>query len=151
MIERQRTAEHVNCVVNHPSVYPWVRGPIEGPIDLTGLIESGNYVALFGEYGGFLFWNMGQGVYDAHSAVLPEGRGKWAVLAAQHALQWMFEKEDAREIMMAVPKGNLAVRALVRVLQAKFRGTIEDGWIQNGKLVPTDVFSLTKMDWQECR
>lgn len=150
MIERQISASLVNKIVNDPSVLPWVCGPVEGPLDLTEAIESGNYIALFGEYGGFLFWKVSDGIYDAHSAVLPEGRGKWALRAAHQALSWMFGEGAAAEIMMTVPKGNLAVRTLVRVLKAKPLGKIENGWWLDGKSVDADVFSLTKADWEQC-
>lgn len=151
MIERQRSAVFVNEVINHPSVHPWVCGPIDGPLDVTESIGDGSYTALFGEHGGFLFWRMGCGIYDAHSAVLPEGRGKWALDAAKDALAWMFEREGALEIMMSVPKGNIAVRALVRRLKAKFRGSIENGWCIGGQMVPVDVYSLTRADYERCR
>src|SRR6185312_10059007 len=99
-----------------------------------------------GEYGGFLFWRVEPGIYDAHSAVLPEGRGPWAIKAACKALDIMFEG-DALEIMMVCPKGNIAVLTLVRMLKAKFRGTIEDGWWRDGKAIPADVYSMTRDDW----
>lgn len=150
MIERQLSAEHVNSIINHPSIYPWICGPIDGPLDLSGPIQTGDYIALFGEYGGFLFWKLADGIYDAHSAVLPEGRGSWALWAAHNALRFMFDKENAQEIMMAVPKGNIAVRALVRTLKADFKGRIENGWWFKGRQVPSDIYSLTKMDWEKC-
>lgn len=150
MIDRQMSAEFVNRVVNDPSVYPWVCGPAEGiPLDLTDYIKDGRYIALMGEHGGFLFWLIQDGIYDAHSAVLPDGRGLWAVLAAQHALRMMFNDYDANEIMMACPKGNVAVKALVRCLKAKPRGKIENGWWLNGKPVASDIYSMTKEDWLE--
>lgn len=150
MIERQTSAQKVNQVVNHPSVYPWVCGPVSGPLDLSQAIESGDYIALFGEHGGFLFWKVAPGIYDAHSAVLPEGRGRWALDAAREALRQMFAS-DAQEILMAVPKGNLAVRALVRVLKAQFRGTIDNGWWNEGRPIPADIYSLIKSDFEQCQ
>jgi hypothetical protein len=149
MIER-KSAEFVNEIVNHPSIHPWISGPIEGPLDLTGLIEDGSYIPLMGEFGGFMFWRLSGGVYDAHSAVLPEGRGKWTKEAAIEALHWMFEKEGAKEIMMAAPKGNLAVLILIRSLKAKFRGRIENGWHLKGQYVPSEIYSLTKADFEKC-
>jgi len=152
VIERQFDGQAVNRIVNHPSIYPWVCGPLEGQdLDLSGPIGDGSYIALFGEFGGFLFWKLTDGIYDAHSAVLPEGRGKWALGAAREALAWMFHHEGAVEIMMAVPKGNLAVRALVRSLKAKYTGNIEDGWMIDGNSVASDIFSLTKTDWEQCQ
>lgn len=151
MIERQMSADHVNQIVNHPSIHPWVCGPTEEPLDLTGPIESGNYIALFGEHGGFLFYRVSDGIYDAHSAVLPSGRGKWAIRAARDALHWIFEREQAREVLMAVPHGNVAVRALVRILKARFQGTIENGWWRDGHAIPTDIYSMTRADFETCQ
>lgn len=151
MIERQRSAALVNEIVNHREVHPWICGPIDGPLDLTQAIEDGSYIALMGEFGGFMFWNMGFGIYDAHSAVIPEGRGKWAIKAAKAALRHMFEDVGAIEIMMSVPKGNLAVLALVRSLKAKFRGRIENGWTLSGVSVPVDVYSMTIADFKQCQ
>ena len=149
MIERQITGRFVNAVINDPSVRPWICGPLEGPIDLEPLIEANKVLALFGIYGGFLFYHIRDGVYDAHSAVLPQGRGRWALKAARAALDWVFD-HGATEVMMCVPQGNEAVRGLVRLLKAKKRGVIEDGWWLANRLVPIDVYSVLKDDWQ-CR
>jgi hypothetical protein len=149
MIARQMSAAVINEIVNHPSIYPWVSGPVNGPLDLSKLIESGDYVALFGEHGGFLFYRVADVVYDAHSAVLPDGRGRWAIRAAHEALRMMFET-DAEEILMAAPKGNLAVLSLIRSLKAKYLGTIDGGWWLKGEPVPSDIYSLTKTDYEKC-
>lgn len=149
MIDRQITGRFVNAVINDPSVRPWICGPLEGRIDLEPLLEANKVLALFGIHGGFLFYHLGHGVYDAHSAVLPEGRGRWALKAAKAALDWVFA-HGAEEVMMSVPQGNDAVRGLVRLLKAKKRGIIEDGWWLAGRLVPIDVYSVVKDDWQ-CR
>lgn len=147
MIERQITARFVNAVINHETVRPWIAGPLDGYLDLSGLIESRALIALFGIHGGFLFYPIGRGIYDAHSAVLPAGRGRWALRAAREALDWIFNHE-AEEVMMSVPHGNDAVRGLVRLLKAKRRGTIEDGWWLAGRLVSIDVYSVLKDEWQ---
>ena len=151
MIERQVSAARVNEIVNDPSIYPWVCGPLTDPLDLSDPIETGKYIALIGEHGGFLFWNVAPGIFDAHSVVLPDGRGAWAIKAALKSLRWMFREEGAVEVMMAAPKGNLAVLSLIRVLKAKFLGTVEGGWWHGGKPVDADIYSLTKTDFETCR
>jgi len=144
------SAERVNEIVNHPSIYPWVCGPFTGPLDLSGLVKSGVYIPVFGEFGGYLFFRVADGIYDAHSAVLPEGRGKWAIRMAREALREMFSR-DADEILMAAPRGNLAVLTLIRMLKAKYRGKIEDGWVINNHPVSSDIYSITKTDWESCQ
>lgn len=151
IVERDLSPFRANDLINHPSIYPWVCGPMMGPLDIAPAILTGNYVALLGEHGGFLFYHISEKIYDAHSAVLPSGRGKWALRAAKDALWWMFEREKAREIMMTVPQGNIAVRALVKIVKAKFRGRLEDGWFRDGEPIPADIYSLIKEDWESCR
>lgn len=136
-------------VANHPSVHPWIGGNGESA-SFFEAVNDRNNIFLFGEYGGFFFRNMNGTVFDAHSMVLPDGRGFWAMQAAESALDWMFNNTNAREIMMSCPRGNIAVRALVKRLGAKFRDRIKDGWQLKGKTVDVDVYSMTKEDWK-CR
>jgi RimJ/RimL family protein N-acetyltransferase len=143
-------ARRIAEIANDPSVYPWVCGKETGPLDFTEMVKDRNNIFLFGEFGGFYFRNLDGRVLDAHSMILPEGRGHWASEAAEAALNWVFENTSAQEVMMSVPKGNIAVRALVRLLGADFRGTIENGWHLKGRDVPIDVYSVLKDDWK-CR
>lgn len=136
-------------VANHPSVQPWVNQD-SGSLSFFDAVNDRNNIFLFGAYGGFYFRNMNGRVFDAHSMILPEGRGFWALQAAENALDWMFNKTNAQEITMSVPYGNIAVRALVKRLGASLRGKIKDGWKLKGKNVDIDVYSLTKEDWK-CR
>lgn len=148
----QETWDHARIaeVANHPSVFPWVCGSQTAPFDFVESVKDRNNIFLFGEHGGFCFKNLDGQVFDAHSIILPEGRGEWAMRAAECALAWMFTKTNAQEITMSVPKGNIAVRALVKNLKAKYRATIPDGWHLKGKDVPLDIYSMTKEDWR-CR
>lgn len=137
-------------VANHPSVHPWIGGKSGEEATFFEAVNDRNNIFLFGEYGGFYFRNMTGTVFDAHSMVLPEGRGFWALQAAESALDWMFNNTNAREILMSCPRGNIAVRALVKRLGAKFRDCIKDGWQLKGRTVDVDVYSMTKEDWK-CR
>jgi hypothetical protein len=111
---------------------------------------AGAHLAFAGEHGCFVFLNLKDGIYEARGAVLSSGRGRWAHAAAKEALRRMFEEEGAREIMMAAPKGNWPVRALIRCLKAKYLGRIESAWFWDGQWVPSDIFSLTRTDFEQC-
>lgn len=150
MMERHRSAEFVNRVANDPSVFPHICGPFSGEVDLTPLIENENCIALMGEHGGFVFLYCGDNVYDAHSIVLPSGRGPWALNAAKESLDWIFEY-GANEVLMRVPRGNIAVRALVRCLKGKLKFHEKEGWWRGNEKIPADVFSVTAKDWKQCR
>jgi hypothetical protein len=152
-IWRETDPDRINDVINHPSVRDWVRGSAMGNLDVMTVIASDAAVALFGEFGGFVFLRIVPGIYDTHSAVLPEGRGEWGLRTAKAAIRWMFEKEGALEIMVACPKGEQAVHTLSKSVSANFKyvGEIRNGWRIHGRSVPSEIFSLTKTDWQKGR
>lgn len=150
MIEETWDYTRIAEVANDPSVYPWINGRLNVPLCFIDAVNDRNNIFLFGEHGGFYFRNVNGQVFDAHSMVLPEGRGQWVIEAAEAALKWMFTRTNAQEITMPVPKGNLAVRALVRHLGATYRGKIQNGWHLKGRDVDIDVYSMTKDEWK-CR
>lgn len=145
---RQQDANLVNQIVNHPDIYPWVCGPVEGPLDLSPVIADRNNVALFCEVGGILFHHHQVGVYEAHSCVLPEGRGPEALEIRDEAIQWMFERTGAVELITRVPQGNYAARAFTKSIKGV---TLElrnpSGWVKDGAEIFADIFSLRIQDW----
>lgn len=147
MIERQFTAFRVNEILNHPSVYPWVHGLVDGPLDLTPAIEDRRNVLLMGEHGGIMFHHHGPGLFEAHSQCLPEGRGDWMLTFTHAALHWMFTQTGCVEVITRVPKGNLAARALTKAAHLTTRLVHPQGWTLAGKIVPAEVFGLTVQDW----
>jgi hypothetical protein len=151
VVERHTDAAHLNAIANHPAVYPWVRGPHEGPIDCTALLCEPGIYALMGEHGGVLFRRLQGGLYEAHSQYLPSGRGEWAVAASRQAMHWMFTHTDAAELITRCPDGNLGAKALARALARSVGGVLEfrsqRGWVKDGRIIPADVWRVTLQDW----
>lgn len=146
-IERQFDAKQINAVVNHESVYPFVHGVTVGPMDLTAAVQDQANVLLMGEHGGMIFNPIQAGIWEAHTQVVPEGRGKWAVGMATECLKWMFCRTDALEIITRLPKGNVRARALA--MRFGFRPMFVNprGWILDHQLVPAEIVSLTIQEW----
>lgn len=147
MIERVFDGEKINRIVNDPSVYPWVRGPAEGPLDLGPLLMDQKNVCLLDKLGGCLFVPQSPGIFECHSQFLPEGRGEKAVQTAREALHYMFTRTDAVEIWTRCPKGNLGARILAKVIGGREEMTVTNGWVQDGKVIPATIFSLTVQEW----
>lgn len=146
-LERASDAVRLNEIVNDPSVYPWVHGAVEGPLDLSGIVADRRHVALMGRYGGVLFVQHGPGIYEAHTQVLDVGRGAWTVEMVRAALEWQFTHTDAMEIWTRVPKGNLAARALAKTIGGRLQFRAERGWVKDGEIVWADIFALTVQNW----
>ena len=107
---RDLDAQRINAIVNDPSVYPFVHGMTDGPIDLTTPLSDQRNVALVAKWGGVILAQQQAGIYEIHVQALPEGRGSWTADMAQSALQWAFTNTEAVEIFI---RARVACRGLV--------------------------------------
>lgn len=147
IVKRHTRADSLNEVVNEPSVYKWVHGSYKGALDLSSVVLNPYNYLLMGEYGGVLFTMHQPGLYEAHTQVLPAGRGQWTLDMVNAALNYMFTQTDAIEITTKVPKGNLGARALVRAIHGVFEFRRENGWVVDDVPVYADIFALRIQDW----
>ena len=118
-IGRERNARRLNRVANHPEVRPYIGGPLAGKLDFTAVVQDPRNILLMSQHGGMVFHQLSPGIYDAHIAVVPEGRGKWALNMTRACFHWMFTRTDALEIMARIPKGNVAARAMATAMGMK--------------------------------
>jgi hypothetical protein len=149
MLDRLFTADRLNAIINHPSVHPHVCGTIEGPLDMSATVADSANVLLMGEHGGFFYHMAQQGIFEVHSQVLPSGRGRWAMEAAQESLHWMFTRTTAIEVITRVAKGNYAALALAKACGMKPVTVIPNGWITLDGPKDATVLGLTIQDWLE--
>ncbi len=148
-IERVLSPEPINAVMNHPDVRPWVTRPGDGALDLTPVVADRRNVVLMGEHGGSaIHWLMG-GLYEVHTAILPDGRGKWALDFAHAASKWMFTHTDATEITTKVPVSNRAAFGLTKAIPGTMiEFLLPDFWTrQDGGKEGAYVFALRIEDW----
>lgn len=152
-IGRDTDGRAVNRIVNHAAVRPWMVGTPAGdngePLDLAPLARDPRHRLLIGEpeaYGAFMCVQLLDGVYEAHAAVMPEGRGQWTLEFAEAALHHLFTATDAVEILTRVPQGHLASLTLVRRLGFACRWSRPSCRFR-GRDVPYTVWSLVMQDW----
>jgi len=146
-VERHYDGHWINRVANDPSVYPWVKGWHLGRIDLSAVAEDRKNWCLCGEHGAVVFTELQRGIYEAHTLMLPEGRGPWCLDFCRCAEHIIFTQSPAVELLTRVPKGNLAARALGRALGWSFEFRNERGWIMDKDPIPADIFALRIQDW----
>ena len=129
IIRRETSPDRINQVIKHPEVHRWVMGIDPGRLDAAVAVAA--LIVLFGKFGGFLFWRISPVVYEAQAAVLPEGRGKWALRAAKQALKYIFEEEGALEVLAGAPKGDATAHAFIRGVspKAKYVGDVANCWV----------------------
>lgn len=146
-VERHLTADRLNAIVNDPSIYSWVRGAYEGTLDFTPLVRDQDNVLVMGEHGGVFFVQQMPGLYEAHTQILPAGRGQWAVECVRSCLTYLFTRTHAVECMTRVPYGNIAAKALAKAIGGIKEFTKAAGWIKDGRELSTDIYSLTVQAW----
>lgn len=149
-LERHFVAKFVNEIVNHPSVAPHVLLTHE-EADLTAVVADPANVVLVADHGAIVFQQLQPGLFEAHTQVLPSGRGEWGRWFVLAALHWLFCSTTAVEVVTRVPQGNVPARAGMRVLERVF-GPLhelrrEEGWFRDGEPIPADVYSLPINKW----
>jgi hypothetical protein len=139
-VSRVFDAIRLNAIVNDPSVRPHVGFLGDQNLDLTDLVrDTANYL-IMGQYGCVLFIRLQNGLFEAHTQVLKEGRGQWVIGLAKAAMQWMFTRTDALELVSKCP--TLRTRALAKCINGQFDCTVlgHDGNEVN-------VYSITLQNW----
>jgi hypothetical protein len=124
-----------------------VRGGSDGALDLTAAVHDPRNVLLSSQHGCLIFARLSPGIYEVHSAVLPEGRGRWAADFARACLHWMFTRTDALEIVTKCPRGNLAARTLALHVGMKPAFVVPDAWEIKGRKVDCEIMSLPLQSW----
>lgn len=147
MIERVFTAERLNEIVNHPSIYSWIKGSHTGPLDLTAFAANTDNVCLIGEHGSIIFQKHQPGIYEFHTCVLPEGRGQWMTDQWKAVSRWMFTKTDAFELLTKCPDGNIASKAGARYVGCSLMFKTRPIWPTDEGIVPVDVYSIILQNW----
>ena len=147
MLEVQRDARKLNLILAHPDIHAWVAPRSDTALDMAEAIADPRVICLLGKHGGVLFHQHQPGLYEAHTQILPEGRGAWGLDCVRACLMWMFTRADAMEIITRCPKGNLAATALARAVGGTRILTNANGWIKDGVPIPADYYSLKVEDW----
>lgn len=147
MIEPTTDAARVNAIVNHPGVRPWVADLGEGEIDLSGLLGKPNTLCLAGEHGVFLVIKYGDGIWECHTAVLPEGRGAWARGFAEELVRYMFTATDCVDLITRVPQGHVAAKTLTEAMGFRWQFDTPPECLFRGEMVPVHIYTLTLQEW----
>ena len=145
-ITRATDAVRINEILNHQSVRPLV-SDTAGAIDLSAVAGNPDIFILLGDHGGFVLTRLMSGVFEAHTQILPEGRGEWALSFVQAGLRWMFTRTEAYDILTRVPDGHLSAKALAVKTGFRYEFTSDHPYQFNGRTVSSDVYSIRLQDW----
>lgn len=145
----------LNEIVNHESVKGMLLAPeaMDTVLDLSFPLSRPANVFLVGEHGYMAFIAAARHnltLFDAHTAVLPSGRGAWAELFVRACLHWMFTRTPAAEISTLCPhtSSHPATTRLARAVGAALEFTSERRFpYGDGQYLSADVYTLSVTAW----
>lgn len=146
-LERQTNADRINYIVNHPAVRPWTNELGKGILDMSKDVANQKNYVLMGEHGCIIFYEIMHGLYEAHTQVLPEGRGEWAKDLVDACAEYMFTRTSAFELMTRVPSRHVAAKALTIYTGMKLEFIRKNECMFRGKKGDVEIYSYRIQDW----
>lgn len=115
-----------NSIMRHPDVFPFIRDDYSPDVeDFTArtLLEMPMVYFLLPSPGCLfiLVPFVTSTMYEGHTAVVPESRGKQAIQAGKDAIRWMFENTRCERIVGFFPESNR--RALLGAIHMGMKRT----------------------------
>jgi hypothetical protein len=147
MIERTTDANAVNAIINHPSVREWVSSSGDGFLDVSPQIAEPSTLALRGEHGVVMAYKYDAGIYEAHIAVLPSGRGEWSRQFARNCAKVMFLQTDCIEVLARMPKPHFSVKRLAEEVGFRWQFDTPQTQLFRGRRVAMQIYALSLQDW----
>ena len=89
----------------------------------------------------FLVRPLIQGIFEFHTAVVPDGRGSWANQFFKDGLDWMFTQTNAVELLTKVPLSNVGAKFAVKSCGFSM------GFPSHFNGEQTIVYSMTIQNW----
>lgn len=145
--ERLTDAIRLNEIVNHPAVRLDIANAGAGTLDLSSIAANEKNYILSGEHGCIILGYMMDCVYEAHSQILPSGRGTWTHEFIMACIEYMFTRTDALELITRVPHGHIGAKAATKLSGFHYEFTRHDQCRFREKDVGVDIYSLCLQDW----
>jgi hypothetical protein len=89
--------------------------------------------------------------WEWHGAVLPSGKGRWALGAARAAVGYLFDRTSAVAVIAPVPRTNRAARQIVGALGFELLHVAPEAWPIGRKRVALHFYWAKRSDWSPPR
>ena len=145
--------DKANAILGHDSVYfdtiddfvdPAVRFRI-GEIFINSPIC---YVLSPNDFSIFVFVPANGVTYEAHTAILPDGRGRKGIEAGKSAVSWMFEYTECLKIMTWIPGFNHSAVLFAKSCGFNMEGNNRRSFLKGGILFDQFLYGISQEVWQ---
>lgn len=134
-------------VMGHDSVFKAINGfPCNDPDYMDGLLRSPNYILMPNENSVFVFLIYNRYMYNGHSAILPEGRGRDGFRAGRAACSWIFENTGCEKIYGLTPAHKKHIIKYNLVVGFKEEGLLSGCRDDDG--TPCDMVLFGRSKWE---
>jgi RimJ/RimL family protein N-acetyltransferase len=99
----------------------------------------------------FIFVPRNTVMYEAHTAILPDGRGKNGVRAGKAALSWMFTETTCLKVISLVPTFNRMAGIFARWCGLTKEGFLKKSFLKNERLFGQTIYGITRKEWEKCQ
>jgi len=145
--------DKANAILGHDSVY---FDTIDDFVDPDGRYRIGEifinshicYVLSPNDFSIFVFVPVNGVTYEAHTAILPEGRGRKGIEAGISVLSWMFTETRCMKIITWIPVFNRSAVYFARNCGLNWEGTNSQSFLKDGKLYDQYLYGIRKEYWQ---
>lgn len=142
MLTPEKDAIKINRIINDPSIAPYVCGKLTGVLDVTHFVNDPKNVFFVGEHGCCCFMWMEDEQYELHTAVLPDGRGRWARDNFRLCRDWMWANTAAKRIVTLVPSSNRMALGAARINKFIKYANMAGAWLFEGQKYDIDAYVL---------
>ena len=141
--------EKVHSILSHESVYPYITDDScpDKPDENLGRIfldEPAVKVLMPNDNCLFILVPVTTNVYNVHTNILPDGRGKSGVLAGKHGAMWMFDNTDCTSIISFTPDFNRQALMYARFVGMKRIGVIRNSFKKDNVFYDQIITGLNK-------
>ena len=140
---RTTDPDYIRSVFTHPSIYPHVTEDGDPPASEWEPTVNEQTIYLRPEEGGacFLFHPHTRIVWEVHSAVLPDYRGK-SLDYVKACAEWLRQNTTCKCLLTRIPKGNVAAFGLARAVGMNKTGTIPKSFLKRGLLLDQSLLTM---------
>ena len=149
IINRTFDANLIDGILNHKSIKPHIGDDSTTSKDIYYPIKD-HLIYLTTECKSLLFVGFPVNSYtlDAHTAVLPELRGKQAVKAGKAAIDWVFNNTKYIKIVGATPSDNKLAMRFNRLIGLNREGVCKESIVRGGRLIDRIYYGVERKRWE---
>jgi len=152
----RKDRNRINEILGHDSVWPWISDDntpknVRYTLGQYFMEEPGTVVLHPNEYSVFIFRPVNSVTYEAHTNILPSGRGVEAIGAGKGALKWMFKNTPCQKVITWVPVFNRMASIFARMCGLKREGNATKSYLKDGELHDQILLGITKEEFMKCQ